>query len=270
MLAVVAAVVPVIDGEPAAANVSIRVHQINICGRRCYTNSSWPTTEVLERVDASGTQPYYVNMQEVCFSSNQFNLFRTRMQQRGYAGTIYEALSTHTECGGAPYGNIVFALGVNPTRVPVPFPGQTAAEKRGAACISTDGYLGSWSACSTHLAAPVNSAAAKSQEDYFSSVGQMAGNGFRVMAGDFNLGPSSATGCAPNTTPNPQLAEWRAGYEEVDEYSPWQTTTDSGNCKIDYIWALDQGVTAYNISITEFDPGEPDHKHYAGSFSLAI
>jgi hypothetical protein len=209
-------------------------------------------------------------MQEVCFSSNQFNLFRTRMQQRGYVGTIYEALSGHSGCDGAPYGNIIFALGVNPSRAPAEFPGQPSGEKRGAACISTDGYLGRWSACSAHLANPVNSSAAESQEDFFFNIGQLSGNAFRVMSGDFNLGPSSAAGCAPNSTPNPHLAEWRSDYDEVDEYSPWITTTDSGDCKIDYIWAHDQGVTAYNISVTQFDSGEEDHKYYAGSFSLAI
>jgi hypothetical protein len=252
-------VAPQMTAPAAAANVDFEVHEWNICGSVCYGGSVTPANIVIFAV-TSQPRPWSVSLNEVCLSSSQHSKILNALDDLGFHSATFLARISAAGCGGAGFGNAVYAVGTPVSSSQYTFPtsvqdpGQN--ESRGVVCTKSQGFLGVWQACSTHL---VNSLYAYLQEDHLFAVSALGGNMLNIVGGDFNIEPIAT-----------DLNKWRADYDEIDEIIPWEATHDDGR-KLDYIWAHDSGSTSSPFPVVISPIGAPgDHHYYEGKFRLTV
>jgi endonuclease/exonuclease/phosphatase family metal-dependent hydrolase len=249
---------PALTPPASAATLDIAVAEWNMCGAACYNGSTTPADIIYFFVAGQNPRPWLVSLNEVCFNSSQLQRLRGFLDDLGYHDNTYAARQPGVAgCGGAAFGNVVFALGNRVSASTYQFPSQdSSAEKRGVVCNINSGFLGNWQACSTHL--DNDSGKQFQQVNELFNVMALGGNMLSIVGGDFNMTPGSS-----------QLNQWRSAYDEIDEVSPFSNTTDSHG-KIDYIWARDVGnMSSPYAPVTDPIDGS-DHHIYSGRFRISF
>jgi hypothetical protein len=259
---------PALSAPASAATLDIPVMQWNMCGALSdcgYRGSSAPADIVDYFVGVSNPHPWMLALNEVCFNSNQLQRMRDFLDDFGYHDNTYAARQPGqaANCGGAAFGNVVFALGNRVSASTYRFPENHqdgTPEKRGVVCNINTGFLGNWQACSVHLDNGNEGFQFDQEQDLF-NVMALGGNMLSIVGGDFNIPVHTAA-----------LDKWRDAYDELDEVDPIAATTDGG-LKIDYVWARDIGnmSSPYPPVIDKIDgTNHSDHHILSGRFRITF
>jgi endonuclease/exonuclease/phosphatase family metal-dependent hydrolase len=250
---------PVLSAPASAATLDIPVAEWNMCGASCYGGSATPADIVDFIIASTDPKPWLVSLTEVCFNSNQLQRMRAFLDDFGYHDNTYAARQPGVAgCGGAAFGNVVFALGNRVSASTYQFPSQDGtSEKRGVVCNINTGFLGNWQACSTHLDS--DSGVQFQQVNELFNVMSLGGSMLSIVGGDFNMTPGAS-----------QLNQWRSAYDEIDEVSPFASTTDAHG-KLDYIWARDVGnMSSPYAPVVDPIDAPADHHFYSGRFRISF
>lgn len=251
------------------------VHHWNMCGNVCPTTHPGVDHEdapavLYYMIATANPRPVAAGVNEACFTAlapYAVNIVSLGYNYSSSTRTITKS-NVSAECGN--FGNAVFHIGAYVSRssfaLTPAHPLDTAnGETRRVICVRFNMFAIPVM-CSGHITNRDDAGYAIPQAiSYRDQVNVGFAGKCRWITGDFNL--------TPDYSANPYGA-WRpnyydAGWDEVDEPSPWQPTHNS-NTKIDYIW-LSASQHSSNFSLAPpWNPGvTSDHYYLEGSLDFS-